>query len=382
MTMTTRPPRANQFSDFGTCLPGNPSRLRAGVYGASGTTGTEMIRLLLGHPHCAVAFATSREFRGKSLKQVDLSAPDILLVDPEDVDPSQVDVVFVCLPHGAAAECAKRASDAGVRVVDLSGDLRLRDAETHQRVYGTPRSEAIIEDTVYGLTETNRARIREASVVSNPGCYPTCSGLALWPLLRERVPTGPIVINALSGVSGAGRTPTHQTHFCSVTDDVRPYKLGRSHRHVAEMEQFTRWWTPRDEVPPQLVFNPHVIPIERGMLATITLTVEGLTTSQLRDMYEDAFAGEAFVSVLPEGMAAQVRGVVRTNQVLVGIEPVPNSSQFVITSAIDNLLKGAAGQALQNMNLMFGLPEDAGFVVTSGVNLERSAPVREVRSWK
>jgi len=357
-------------------------RLRVGVYGASGTTGTELIRILLGHPHCAVAFATSREFCGCSLRQVDLSAPDVLLVDPDEVDPSQVDVVFVCLPHGPAAACVQRAVEAGVRVIDLSGDLRLRDAATHRRVYGSPRNESLLEGTVYGLTEACRDQIPAARIVSNPGCYPTCAGLALWPLIRGSALSGPVVINALSGVSGAGRQPTHQTHYCAVTDDVRPYQLGRQHRHVAEMDQYVSWWSGETGERPSLIFNPHVIPIERGMVATITTRLSGGAASDVRALYEEAYGSEIFVTLLDEGYCAQIRAAVRTNQALIGVEGIADSDHVVITCAIDNLVKGAAGQAVQNMNLMFGFSEDAGFVVTSGVTLERRAPVPEVCTAK
>ena len=368
----------SRFSVSGTAEPKTP-RIRVGVYGASGTTGTEMIRLLLGHPRTAVAFATSREFRGQSLQAVDCSAPDVLLSDPDDVNPSQVDVVFVCLPHGAAAERVASCVRAGVRVIDLSGDYRLRDAEEHADVYGSDRDQPLIDKTVYGLTETARSEIGDTQVLSNPGCYPTCSGLAMWPLAKRDLLGPSVVINALSGVSGAGRQPKHDTHFCAVTDDVRPYLLGHSHRHVAEIEQYLGWWTP---ISPAVVFNPHVIPIERGMLTTIVLQPAVEDEQELREIYEDEYGFEPFVRVLPSGSHARVRGVTRTNQVQIGLEFIPASGHLVVTSAIDNLVKGAAGQALQNMNLMFGFDEDEGFVVTSGAPLERSAPGREVFACK
>lgn len=353
------------------------ARLRVGVYGASGTTGTELIRLLVGHPRCAVAFATSREFSGQSLRQVDMSAPDVLLNDPEDVDPSQVDVVFVCLPHGHAAACVDRCHRAGVRVIDLSGDLRVTNPAAHADAYGTSRNEDLLAHTVYGLTETARSAISDAAIISNPGCYATCVGLALWPLAQNGLLNDLVIVNALSGVSGAGRSPTHQTHFCSVFEDVRPYKLGRSHRHVAEMEQYLGWWTRSSLSTPKIVFNPHVIPIERGMLATIVTRASSVGVEALRDLYLEQYAEECFIALMPEGESARVRGVTRTNQVSIGIEVVPETDQIVITSAIDNLMKGASGQAMQNMNLMFGLPEEEGFVVTTGASLERNAPVQE-----
>jgi N-acetyl-gamma-glutamyl-phosphate reductase len=307
-----------------------------------------------------------------------MSAPDVFLVDPDEVDPSQVNLVFVCLPHGHAAACVEKCRNSGVRVVDLSGDLRLCDAKAHATSYGTPRNEALLDEAVYGLTETARAKIPDAQLVSNPGCYATCVGLALWPLAERGLLSGSVVVNALSGVSGGGRQPSHETHFCAAIDDVRPYNLGRRHRHVAEIQQYLSWWTGSEGLAPALVFNPHVIPIERGMLATIVTRVSGVDDAELRSIYEERYAAEPFVALMSACEPARVRAVTRTNQAVIGVERVAHSDHVVITCAIDNLLKGASGQAIQNMNLMFGFPEAEGFVVTSGAALERSAPVQEV----
>lgn len=339
-------------------LPG--SRVRVGVYGASGTTGTELVGILARHPNTRLAFATSRAHGGGSLRAVDPAAPDVALVDPDHVAPDQADVAFLCLPHGHAAEIVEHVERTGVRVVDLSGDLRIRDAATHARVYGSSRSQTLAERAVYGLTEIARAEIADAQVVTNPGCYPTCSSIALVPLVRRGLLEGPIVIDAKSGVSGAGRAASPLTHFCAAADDVRPYKLGRSHRHVAEIDQTLARCARRGREPAGVVFCPHVVPIERGMLATIVVTAPGLSEERARDAYREDFGDEPFIDVLPAGEPARIRGVARTNRAAIGVSDVHGTDQLVLTCAIDNLQKGAAGQAVQNMNVMLGLRETTG----------------------
>ena len=346
------------------------SALRVGIFGASGTTGTELVSLVAAHPRCTLAFATSRAHAGQSLRAVEPGAVDVPLRAPDEPELDGIDVAFVCLPHGSAAELSRRVHEHGVRVVDLSGDLRLRDEATHGRVYGTPRDEALVESSTYGLTELSRGRVPQAPVVSNPGCYPTCATLALAPLARLGVLEGPVVINALSGVSGAGRQATAASHFCAVADDVRPYALGRRHRHTAEIEQNLAGLMPAGSTMPPLVFCPHVIPIERGMLVTATVPCPELTPAEVVDIYAQAYEGEPFVEVLPLDEPARIRAVTRTNHAVIGLHPVSGPVRhLVVTCAIDNLLKGAAGQAVQNMNLMFGLSEIDGLPARRGVGL-------------
>lgn len=326
------------------------------VFGATGTTGAELSTILQQHPACVIKHATSRSRAGGVLCDVEPSAPAVPLVHPDDVALDDVDVAFVCLPHGEAAAISERCVSAGVPTIDLSGDFRLRDGEVHGRVYGTQRSSELAELAVYGFTEVARASIAGAKLVSNPGCYPTCAGLALYPLARAGLLPRTIVINALSGISGAGRKATDKTHFCAVADDVRPYLLGRSHRHTAEIEQLLA----RLGAPRQVIFNPHVVPLERGMLVTITLDVPTATTEAIHERYVDAYDGEPLVEVLPLGEPARIRRVIRTSRAAVGIHPVADTRSVVITAAIDNLRKGAASQAVQNMNLLVGHPETMG----------------------
>jgi N-acetyl-gamma-glutamyl-phosphate reductase len=379
-SITRRKERNRMISQLGQETP-SQERPRSGatvavaVYGASGTTGTELVGLLARHPHTHLTFATSRSYAGQSLRAVDPAAPEISLSDPADVKLDSVDIAFTCLPHGQAAGTVETIASSGVRVIDLSGDLRLRDEATHARVYGSPRSREVAERAVYGLTETVRERLGDARIVSNPGCYPTCSALPLLPFVRRGLIEGDVVIDAKSGVSGAGRAAKPLTHFCAAVDDVRPYALGRAHRHVAEIEQ-TLDDGARDGAGARIVFCPHVVPIERGMLATIVLSAPGVTAESALAICREDYDDEPFVDVLPAGEAARIRTVVRTNRAAIGVAAVEGTDRLVLTGAIDNLLKGAAGQAVQNMNVMLGLPETTG-LEDPGMRAMRTDP-REV----
>ncbi len=350
-------------------IPDQP--LKAGIFGASGTTGVETARLLAGHPCFELVFATSREFAGQSLRVVDPAAPDFELIAPEAVMLDGVDVIFTCLPHGHSAQCVEMCHEAGPVVVDLSGDLRLRDAALHDKTYGSERNQDLIDRCVYGLTETLREQLAGAKIVSNPGCYPTCVGLGIFPLAQAGKLNGTIVANAVSGVSGAGRKANATTHFCSAYGDVRPYNVGRKHRHVAEMEQSLADWMAADAGNINLIFNPHLVPLERGMLATMVVELPGMSLDEVYELYAERYDAEPFIDLLPAGETARIRTVANTNLVSIGLAEA-GEGHFVITSAIDNVLKGAAGQALQNANLVFGLPE------TLGLGATVAAPMKEM----
>jgi N-acetyl-gamma-glutamyl-phosphate reductase len=349
---------------------GRSQSISAGVIGATGTTGVELARLLTAHPSLQLRFATSRERAGQTLSAVDPAAPPLLLSDPDEIDPTEVDVVFLCLPHGSSALIAAEMRAQGARVIDLSGDLRLTDAEAHSRTYGSERSQELAEQAVYGLPELNREEIRRARLVSNPGCYATAVTLALLPLAEAGKLESLVIVDAKSGVSGAGRAATATTHFCSAHDDVRPYKAGRAHRHVPEMEQtLTRAMgsRPQGMLEPvndfAIIFTPHLVPLERGILATCVVRDTGLDSSAASRLYQERYAREPMVRVQRNGEPARIRTVARSNRAVVSIDHVQGYDLLVITCAIDNLGKGAAGQAIQNANLFLGLPE------TEGINL-------------
>lgn len=325
------------------------------IFGAAGTTGVELASLLRRHPDVELAFCTSRDRSTVTLDEVDPAAPDVAVTHPDDVDLAAVDLAFLCVPHGTAGPLAERCIEAGCRVVDVSGDHRLRAADAHARTYGSERSQSLADAAVYGITEHARDAVAKAKLVANPGCYATTAVLALAPLAADGLLEDLAVVDAKSGVSGAGRTPTATNHFCSVDGDVQPYKVGRAHRHVAEIEQ--QLAAPDGKQRP-VVFNPHLVPLERGIEASIV--VRGASAERVRECLERAYDGEAFVRVLPEGRQARIRGVARTNRADLAVNDVEGTDAVVITAALDNLLKGAAGQAVQNMNVMLGLPEDRG----------------------
>ena len=324
------------------------SSVRVGVLGATGYAGQEAVRLLAAHPGAALALASSQSEAGAMLSRVVRGAPELPLVRLEDADLAACDVVLCCLPHGESARWAERALGAGAKVVDLSADLRLPGADTPEWARGA----------VYGLPELHRERIRGAAVVANPGCYPTAALLALAPLLCAGNVAGPVIVNAASGVTGAGRAAKREYLFAEVAEDFRAYGLGNSHRHLAEMrDQGARM---NGGAAPEIVFTPHLLPVRRGILETIHVTLREPLDDPTA-LWRDAYAAEPFVEVM-EDRSPTLADVVGSNRVAIGVTPVAGVSAPMLTvvAAIDNLLKGAAGQAVQNVNLMFGLGETEG----------------------
>jgi N-acetyl-gamma-glutamyl-phosphate reductase len=323
--------------------------LRVGVLGASGYAGREAVRLLAGHKNLRIALATSESEAGASLSRVARGAPELPLVKLADADLAACDAVLCCLPHGEAARWSRAALEAGARVVDLSNDLRVVGPETPEWARGA----------VYGLPELHRARIAGAELVANPGCYPTAAILALAPLLRRGHAMGPVIINAASGVTGAGRSPKRELLFAEVAEDYRPYAIGNVHRHLAEM---------RDQagglaggMAPELVFTPHLLPVRRGILETIHVTLREPLMGDPAELWSADYAAEPFVEII-DGRPASLADAVGTNRVAISVTTVKDvaAPMLIVTAAIDNLVKGAAGQAIQNLNLMLGLPEAEG----------------------
>lgn len=329
------------------------SLLRVGVYGATGYTGRELLRLLAGHPRIRLVFATSESEAGTSARGLARGAPDLPLIRAEDAPLEDVDVVFSCLPHGASAVWVERVRAAGRRAIDLSTDLRVQHPEMADWE----------KEAVYGLPELHRDRIAKAELIANPGCYPTAAILALAPLVRRGlIGEGPVIINAASGLTGAGRSPKRNLLFAEVAEDFRAYAVGNVHRHLGEM---------KDQVgklanakAPELVFTPHLLPVRRGILETIYVPLtEALSEERARKLFEEDYSNEPFVEVMAEGMPDLGR-VVGTNIVSIGVKPIQGVSAplLMVVSAEDNLVKGAAGQALQNLNIMQGWPETEGLL--------------------
>lgn len=327
--------------------------IRVGVLGASGYSGRELCALVAGHPRLSLAFATANARRGQTLRvRAGGGVHDIPLVGQDEADLASAELVFCALPHGASAEWAAKAVAAGARVVDLSSDLRPGfGGSEHGAPAGLPA------DAPYGLPELFRERIRGARVVANPGCYATSVLVALAPLVRAGLvaPGAAVSVASASGVSGAGASPKLELLFAEVTESYRPYGVGNSHRHLHEMRATL------GELGADLdvLFTPHLLPIDRGILSTITVPLTRAVSDPLA-VFRDAYAGEPFVEITPDlPDTADVRG---RNVVRIGAR-VPEGMRaphLLVFSAIDNLVKGAAGQAMQNANLMLGLDETMG----------------------
>jgi N-acetyl-gamma-glutamyl-phosphate reductase len=339
--------------------------IRVGIYGATGYVGYELLGLLAGHGETEIAFATSRSSAGQRLSDLYPCFPnppyDGALIAPENAVLDGVDAMFTCLPHGQAMGAVKQAWDAGVRAIDLSADYRLRDVDVYQRWYQVKHvAPELLEQAVYGLVEVYRNRLSGARLIASPGCYPTGSLLALYPLARgKHLSAGRIIIDAKSGVSGAGRKLSLTTHFCEVNENFSAYKIGRAHRHTSELDQELAAWGGSEL---RVTFSPHLLPVNRGILSTIYVSLEhGWSVPRLVDLYQEVYEGEPFVHVLPAGNLASLAHVVRTNRCAISFAEV-GDGDFIIVSAIDNLIKGAAGQALQSMNVMFGLDETMGLL--------------------
>ncbi len=332
--------------------------IKVGVFGATGYTGFELVSLLGRHPSVEIVFATSQSYAGRSLNELYAAGADMPLIAPEDAPLTETDVVFLCLPHAAAAATAVTALNAGNKVIDLSADFRIKDVAVYEKWYGVihPAPELLTE-AVYGLTEFAREDLRTTRLVANPGCYTTTSLLALQPLMTAQIAIdGDIIIDAKSGVSGAGRKPKTNTLFVEVANNFSPYGIGRSHRHLPEMEQVIGWW---HQSPPKLIFSPHLLPVPRGILANIYVPLAGdMDKAAIRTLYENQYVDEPFVQVLPSGELATLAHVVHTNRCVMSLTFAGN--MLIITSATDNLVKGAAGQAIQNMNVMLGFDETVG----------------------
>lgn len=332
--------------------------VNVGVFGATGYTGWELVSILDQHLEVEISFATSKSYAGKSLRHLYPSAPDLALIAPEDAPLDATAIVFLCLPHAAAANTAVLALDSGNKVIDLSADFRLRDPVVYEKWYGvTHPAPQLLEEAVYGLTEFARDELAQTRLVANPGCYTTTTLLALQPLMAAQVNViGDVIIDAKSGVSGAGRAPKDNTHFVQVADNFSPYKIGRTHRHLPEMEQVISWW---HESPPRLIFSPHLLPVPRGILANIYVSLgENWSEPRVRQLYDDTYRKETFVEILPPGELATLAHVTHSNRCVISLTFA--EQMLIITSATDNLVKGAAGQAVQNMNVMLGLKENTG----------------------
>jgi N-acetyl-gamma-glutamyl-phosphate reductase len=328
------------------------------VAGASGFAGALAAQLVWRHPRLELTHVSSRSDAGTRLDRlypryrVPLVLEELDLAEIEDVD-----AAIVAYPHGASAPVVAEMRGLGLLVVDLSADFRLRDLPLYQKWYGAHGAPELLEGAAYGLTELHREQVRDAELVANPGCYPTAAALALAPL-AERGLIADLVIDAKQGISGAGRGGGDQMHYVSLSENAYAYKMD-AHRHSPEIVQELAALTPGGALPYELTFVPHLIPLDQGELVDCFVTpTRGIGQDELAELYESRYADEPFVKVTEEPPG--VRDVRDTNEC--HVHPVQNGSRVVVAAAIDNIWKGASSQAIQNLNLMLGLPETEGLL--------------------
>jgi N-acetyl-gamma-glutamyl-phosphate reductase len=336
------------------------------VLGASGYTGSELVRLLLRHPRVDIALLTADRRAGQEMRDVfpqfsPFALPKLVALDGIDWAAAGLDLAFCALPHGTTQTVIKKLLGAApkTKVVDLSADFRLADTGAYARWYGHAHQAPELQtDAVYGLSEVYRREIKKARLVANPGCYPTSAQLPLIPLIKAKaIETEEIIIDSKSGMTGAGRAAKEEMLFSEVSEGFHAYGVGH-HRHMAELDQEFSKVAGRDVV---VTFTPHLLPINRGILSTIYVRGRrGRTPEDMHGVLANAYAKEPFVHVLPFGTTPQTRHVRGSNMTFIGVAKDRIPGRAIVVSALDNLVKGAAGQAIQNMNLMLGFPETLG----------------------
>lgn len=343
------------------------------VVGAAGYAGIEAVRLVLGHPHMRLVLATSAQEAGKTLADVYpalAGLTDVEFADPDVRAISDVaDLAILAVPHTASLALTPPLLDAGVTVIDASADFRLKDAAVYESWYETSHTAPdLLATAVYGLPEMDRSALPGAKLIAAPGCYPTASILAALPALGARVvDSRRVIVDAKSGVSGAGRSVSATTHFSLVNESLAPYKVA-SHRHIPEIEQALSTIAGSDV---SVVFAPHLVPMTRGLLATVYLDLAagacGLTTADAVALYRERYAGEPFVTVHAADRMPTTREVSGTNRAHIGVRVDSHTNTLIAACAIDNLVKGTSGQAIQCANLVFGFPETEGLMTPSPV---------------
>ncbi|MBQ2986180.1 MAG: N-acetyl-gamma-glutamyl-phosphate reductase [Tyzzerella sp.] len=340
--------------------------IKAGIIGATGYAGGELVRILMGHKEVEIKWYGSRSYIDKKYYEVYQNmfqiVDDVCLDDNIEALAEQVDVIFTATPQGFLASLLNEDILSKVKIVDLSADYRIKDVATYEAWYKIQhKSPQFIEEAVYGLCEVNREDVKKARLVANPGCYTTCSILTIYPLAKEGlIDMSSIIIDAKSGTSGAGRGAKVDNLYCEVNENIKAYGVA-SHRHTPEIEEQLGYASGENVV---LNFTPHLVPMNRGILATAYANLKpSVTEDMVRAAYDEYYKEEKFVRVLDKGLCPQTKWVEGSNYVDVNFVIDNRTNRVIMMGAIDNLVKGAAGQAVQNMNLMFGLPE------TEGLNL-------------
>ncbi len=337
--------------------------IKAGIIGATGYAGGELVRILSGHKEARIVWYGSRSYIDR--KYADVYQNMFQIVDAQCLDDNmeelaeQADVIFTATPQGFCASMMNEEILGKTKVIDLSADYRIKDVSVYEKWYGIEhKSPQFIEEAVYGLCEVNREDIRKARLVANPGCYTTCSILTAFPLAKEGlIDMKTLIIDAKSGTSGAGRGAKVPNLYCEVNENIKAYGV-TTHRHTPEIEEQLGYAAGEKVV---LTFTPHLVPMNRGILVTEYASLKkSVTDEEIKAVYDKYYGNEHFIRVLKEGICPETKWVEGSNYVDINVKTDPRTNRIIMMGAIDNLVKGAAGQAVQNMNLMFGLPENEG----------------------
>ena len=337
--------------------------IKVGIIGATGYAGGELVRILMGHKEAEIVWYGSRSYIDQ--KYADVYRNMFQIVDAKCMDDNiealadQVDVIFTATPQGFLASVINENILGKTKIVDLSADFRIKDVKVYEKWYGIEhKSPQFIEEAVYGLCEVNRDKVKGARLIANPGCYTTCSILTAYPLAKEGIiDMRTIIVDAKSGTSGAGRSAKVDSLYCEVNESMKPYGVA-THRHTPEIEEQLGYASGENVT---ISFTPHLVPMNRGILATEYATLKkDVTGEEVKAIYDKYYADEKFVRVLGEGVCPETKWVEGSNYVDIGFKLDPRTNRIVMMGVIDNLVKGAAGQAVQNMNLFFGLPESEG----------------------
>ncbi len=337
--------------------------IKVGIIGSTGYAGQELVRILLQHPEAEIVWYGSRSYIDKQYSEVFQNMFELVdakcLDDNMDELAAKADVIFTATPQGLCASLVNEEVLSKVKIIDLSADFRIKDVATYESWYGiTHAAPQYIDEAVYGLVEINREKIKSARLLANPGCYPTCSILSIYPMIKEGIIVPEtVIIDAKSGTSGAGRSAKVANLYCEVNENIKAYGVA-SHRHTPEIEEQLSYASGEEAL---INFTPHLAPMNRGILATAYANLtKDVTEEEIRALYHECYDKEQFVRVLDAGLCPQTRWVEGSNYVDVNVKVDPRTKRVIMMGAMDNLVKGAAGQAVQNMNLLFGFEENAG----------------------
>ena len=338
--------------------------IKVGIIGASGYAGAELYRLLLNHPHVEIVAISSQSYEGKMISHLYPSfygVFDMTFTNDQEVI-EKADMIFASLPHGLSEKYAKQCDEQGKKFIDLGADFRLDQEKDYQQWYQHDyQYPQLHEKQVYGLSEVNREQIKQASIIGNPGCYPTSITLGLYPLLKNHMHKDEkIIIDSKSGTTGAGKSLTEDTHFPKCNESFHPYKIA-SHRHTPEIEQEL---SKMAHQAVHVMFTPHLLPVNRGIISTIYVPLkDNVDFDEVYDIYQKTYQDEYFIRVLPKGQVADLKFIQYSNFCDLSLHYDERYHQLIVVSTIDNMVKGAAGQAIQNMNLMYGFDEKEGLMM-------------------